>query len=403
MAPASYQGTQFEGEGTIANISTSGALIEPASATLAPGTQLDLRIARPSASSSLAIPSEVVRETDSGFAVRFRQLDPEVLELVRELLPARGTDHSPTPGSAAASLERFLSRLESLCTGIGHLREIGRSVVTLPGRRSPRPAMAVSDFDLGTLTGLRSRQAISTVPTLSRINTGSLHINRVSILINVRSDSLNDVIVSINTSGARATASFNAITNLVSITANSNGENLVLEDGTSRFFSGVNIVPGTYEPREGPPTPDQRILSHPAALGDQLEDFGKELEKIFSWSFDGVEEGLLFAIRKALATAIAESFSEIPDQTDPSILDSGLGICFDFRNVNCVFALDRRCLYRALVEDFDKLSDFLFRERSSGEKAGLVPSLIEAVKNLERLLEDVLGGNRDGMSVEARA
>jgi hypothetical protein len=122
-----------------------------------------------------------------------------------------------------------------------------------------------------------------------------------------------------------------------------------------------------------------------------------------SWSFDGVEEGLLFAIRKALATAIAESFSEIPDQTDPSILDSGLGICFDFRNVNCVFALDRRCLYRALVEDFDKLSDFLFRERSSGEKAGLVPSLIEAVKNLERLLEDVLGGNRDGMSVEARA
>ena len=37
-ASASYRGADVEGEGTIANISLSGALVEPASPPLAPGT-----------------------------------------------------------------------------------------------------------------------------------------------------------------------------------------------------------------------------------------------------------------------------------------------------------------------------------------------------------------------------
>ncbi len=87
-ASASYQGTDVEGAGTIANISFSGVLLEPASPPIAPGTALDLRITRRSPSYGLEISSEVVRATESGFAVRFKDLDPEVLDLLRELFPA---------------------------------------------------------------------------------------------------------------------------------------------------------------------------------------------------------------------------------------------------------------------------------------------------------------------------
>ncbi len=124
-ASASYQGADVEGEGTIANISLSGALLEPASLPLPPGTALDLRVTRLPPSSGLEISSEVVRATESGFAVRFKDLDPEVVDLLRELLPARSTEGSPTPGSAAACLEGLLSQLGAYVRAWGMF---GRSV-----------------------------------------------------------------------------------------------------------------------------------------------------------------------------------------------------------------------------------------------------------------------------------
>ncbi len=338
--------------------------------------------------------------------MRFRDLATQVVELLRKVLPARSTEGSPTPGSAAACLEGLLSQLGSLHTGVGHVREINRSTVTVPGSRTTRAATAVSDADLGSLTALHSIDAISTVPTLARIRTGSFHINRVTILVNVRSDSLCNVIARINESPARVTASYDATTSLVSITATSNTETLVLSDGTSGFFSAVNILPGTFTPAEIS-APVQRTLADPSAFVDQLVAFGKALDEVFSGTFDGLDEELHSAIQETLVAAISKSSSEITGQTDPSTLDSGFGIRFDFRDVaRGVFVLDRRRLAHSLTEDFDSLADFLFREASSGEKGGLVVSLIEAVKDLERMLEDVLAASSrqgGGMSMDVRA
>ena len=235
-ALASYQCAELEGEATIANISTSGALLEPASTRLPLGTPLYLRITRLPSSPGLEISSEVVRATDSGFAVRFKNLDPEVGELLSELLPIRRTD----PGST-----RSLARA---------------STVPLPRTSAGRHAMAIAGLDLDALS---AEAAISTVSTLSRIRTGSLHVNRVSIFVNVESDSFYDIVVRINRSGARAAASFDATAQVLSIASQSSGETLVLEDGTSGFFSSVNLIPGALEAAEASARPAQRTLYIP--------------------------------------------------------------------------------------------------------------------------------------------
>ena len=75
-AAVAFCGPEIEGEGGIANISTSGALIEPATYRASPGTRLGLLILCCSPGGELwskALTAEVVRTTDWGCAVRFHR------------------------------------------------------------------------------------------------------------------------------------------------------------------------------------------------------------------------------------------------------------------------------------------------------------------------------------------
>ncbi len=226
---------------------------------------------------------------------------------------------------------------------------------------------------------------------LSGITSGNLQINGVSISIDTSTDSLNDVIAAINGSAANVTASFNSTTNLVTITSNDASADLVLADSTSGFFTGVEIMPGTFEPTEGVATPGGEALKQPSAFESQFENLGKELDSIFRESFEGVDEELLPAIEDVLSGAISDSFAKILGETGQSKLRSSFGIDFDFRDAERgVSAFDTRSLSRSLERELEQITDFLFRERSSGEKDGLVVSLIEAVKELESTFEDAL-------------
>ncbi len=83
--PVAYWGSHIEGGGTIANISTSGALIEPASRSVTPGTPLRIFVNEVDFS-SVEISAEVVRTTEWGFAVSFTGVSPETERLLHELL-----------------------------------------------------------------------------------------------------------------------------------------------------------------------------------------------------------------------------------------------------------------------------------------------------------------------------
>jgi hypothetical protein len=249
--------------------------------------------------------------------------------------------------------------------------------------------------------------AISTVAALSGISTGDLDINGVTIAVDTSTDSLYDVIANINASAAGVTASFDSGTNLVTITSNSSTADLVLSDSTSGFFTAVNITPGTFQATEGVATAGGTSLSNPTTFENQLESFGKELDEIFSESFEGVDEELLPAIEEVLAEAISESFSKILGETGETSLRSRFGIDFDFGDAERgVSAFDTRQLARSLDGKLEEITDFLFRERSGGEKDGLVVSLIETVKGLEEVFQDALRsttGETSGLLVDLQA
>jgi hypothetical protein len=86
-APASYRSDAFEGVGEVQNISTSGMLIERCSAPAREGLTVWLRASYFPGSTEVPIESQVVRTTDSGFAVRFINLTPVVTRLIGHILP----------------------------------------------------------------------------------------------------------------------------------------------------------------------------------------------------------------------------------------------------------------------------------------------------------------------------
>jgi hypothetical protein len=83
-AAVEYEGSNIEGAGTIANISVSGALIEPAAPPVEPGNHLNLRASY--LASGVELSSDVVRTTESGFAVQFAELQPDALAALRKLI-----------------------------------------------------------------------------------------------------------------------------------------------------------------------------------------------------------------------------------------------------------------------------------------------------------------------------
>ena len=251
--------------------------------------------------------------------------------------------------------------------------------------------------------GHDSDRLISTVADLSEASTGNFEINGVSIAVDVGADSLSDVVARINGSGAGVTASYTESSNVVTIVSQSKTADLVLDNGTSNFFSALNITAGTFKapPEDGA---GGRILEKPDVFELELEKFGSELDAIFKSGFEGLDEELRPAIEQALTGTISDSFSKILDETGEDKLRSSFGIDFDFREAQGgIFGYNGYELANTLEEDLEQLTDFLFREDSKGKKEGLVVSLIETVRELEGMFQDALrptSGDTNGLVVD---
>jgi hypothetical protein len=83
--PVKYQTPVNQGTGITRDISLHDAQIEQVSCRLRPGSKMILKVAFvPTA--PLELPAEVVRETQTGFAVRFVDLDAELQDLMKAFL-----------------------------------------------------------------------------------------------------------------------------------------------------------------------------------------------------------------------------------------------------------------------------------------------------------------------------
>lgn len=83
---ASYRARSVEGSGFVRNISHSGALIDPAEPPLLAGGHTKLRFSFFEDSLPVEVKAEVVRETKTGFAVRFTEMDPRVRGIIKQAI-----------------------------------------------------------------------------------------------------------------------------------------------------------------------------------------------------------------------------------------------------------------------------------------------------------------------------
>ena len=93
--PTEYRNSGIEGHGTVWDISASGALIEDASALIEQGERIGLRSSFFPGSFDIELRADVVRHTETGFAVQFVELDAPQIDFLRRVLP----------GTAAAALD----------------------------------------------------------------------------------------------------------------------------------------------------------------------------------------------------------------------------------------------------------------------------------------------------------
>jgi hypothetical protein len=86
-----YTSGSVRGQGTIWDISASGARIEDASVPVEQGATLGLRSSFFPGSFEVELKADVVRYTETGFAVKFVELGEPQVEFLRRILPVSGT------------------------------------------------------------------------------------------------------------------------------------------------------------------------------------------------------------------------------------------------------------------------------------------------------------------------
>ena len=167
---------------------------------------------------------------------------------------------------------------------------------------------------------------IAQVSSLSSINDGTFSINGVQISVDTATESLDDIINKINNSAANVTASLDLASGLLSVTSNNPQATLVLENGTSNFFSGVNITEGTFSPSTASSV--HRVGAQwSRTLRSDFEQLGRSLNAFVR---QNIHTGSPSA--NSLQAAIASTFESFSDRysSNSRILDSGFGIRFDF-------------------------------------------------------------------------
>ena len=101
---AEFTGRKVRGAGVVQNISLGGALIEQADPLLLSGGEVKVRFSFFENSVPVEVPAEIVRETSSGFAVRFRDLSRRMRSVLTVAISRAAAQDASTQETASTSL-----------------------------------------------------------------------------------------------------------------------------------------------------------------------------------------------------------------------------------------------------------------------------------------------------------
>ncbi len=95
-------------------------------------------------------------------------------------------------------------------------------------------------------TSSETDKPLAEVERFSSIQSGNITVNGESFNIDVNTDSLTDILDHITASGAGVNARFDSASQLVSLHSDNPDNQLILDSGSTNFFSALGISDGTY-------------------------------------------------------------------------------------------------------------------------------------------------------------
>ncbi len=260
-------------------------------------------------------------------------------------------------------------------------------------------ASAGSSADLGLTRGTTddADKTLSSIAQFSSMSSGTVTINNVDISIDVTVDSLNDVIARINASAAGVTSSLFNVDQRFMINANSAGQSLTLNSGSTGFFPALNMDDGASGSSFGAKESLEKTVmpqARAARIAEAIEDFAVAFNKLFDENKlkaenDSPFEDFLETLRDDLKTAVQEGFGST--MTD---VDSGYGLAFDFGSTaNRVFdftLLDKMDLVKKLSKEGSEVNE-LFFGLARKDDDGLIEKILKSLETHEDFLKGIKG------------
>ena len=241
------------------------------------------------------------------------------------------------------------------------------------------------------------------VARFSAVQNGYLRISGVSIAVNVRTDSLSQILERISSSAAEVDAEFDPETQRVKLESRLSDQTLTIEDQSTNLLEAIKIASQTIEPESETieTTTSTRATSGVAQASrksflDQLERTIDVLNKLFDDDrlFDSAS-AFTTESRNAIQEVIASFNSTEQASSDAKGLsDFGLKIDFDKTQGNTFnfSSSGRDVLNRQLRSSPTEINALLFGTKST-ETEGLFDQLGSVIETLEKdLLSDSTSG-----------
>ncbi len=225
---------------------------------------------------------------------------------------------------------------------------------------------------------------IGTVPTLSSIQSGVFELNGITFTVDTATDSVEDVIRTVNESSAGVVMALN--NGNLTVRTTDTSRPITVSGDSSGFFAAFGIDEGTVEPnvRKG-------------MSGFQRRDFEKQVQAMVSalneMAKTVTNESLIHDALKDARNNIRNAIEEPFGTSNRDKVDSGFGLKFDVSTDSTapfaqLGALGTKQLDRALQRNPTEVFQTFF---GNSQKPGLADSLLGALDTVQNNLIDKYG------------
>jgi len=271
---------------------------------------------------------------------------------------------------------------------------IKKGQIQADGASTSGDATTSSSADLEIPSGELSN-TIDTISKLSSVSSGQFNINGTNISIDITSDSFNDVVDRINSSGTGVTASFDTISGRLSLESESE---FTIDDGDTNFFSAAKVTTGSIAQSEIPGEDGQDSYLNSKRFKDAFKRLVTRFNKVFNTmeevkksrqeleeDADNFKDKIFTAVEEAVKNLVDEDF----EASGKGRLDYGMTFSFD--NVSTFLDFDEKNFSKGIAKGSDKFVNLFMFNAKNDEKDGLLEKMLRTIGDLNTSLSTKIG------------